>query len=90
MREEVLYMIFLHLTKAYNTLDRSRSMEILKGYGVGDIVRRLLQEYWDRTMMVARARGYNGKGFKRGRGMAQGNPLSPTIFNVVVDAVVHH
>ena len=35
MREEVLYVIFLDLTKAYNALDRSRILEILKGYGVG-------------------------------------------------------
>ena len=35
MREEVLYVILLDLTKAYDTLDRSRSLEILKGYGVG-------------------------------------------------------
>ena len=34
MREEVLYVIFFGLTKAYNALDRSRSLEILKGYGV--------------------------------------------------------
>ena len=29
MREEVLYVIFLDLTKAYDSLDRSRSLEIL-------------------------------------------------------------
>ena len=45
MREEVLYVIFLDPTKAYDALDRSRSLEILKGYGVGDIVRRMLREY---------------------------------------------
>ena len=28
-------MIFLDLTKAYDALDRSRSLEILEGYGVG-------------------------------------------------------
>ena len=38
MREEVLYVIFLDLTKAYDALDRSRSLEILKGYGVVDRV----------------------------------------------------
>ena len=36
------------------------------------------------------AGSYYGKGFKGGRGVTQGNPLSPTIFNVVVDAVVRH
>ena len=90
IREEVLYVIFLDLTKAYDDLDRSRILEILKGYGVGDKVRRMLREYWDKTMMVARAGGYYGKGFKGRRAMTQGDPLSPTIFNVVVDAVVRH
>ena len=40
--------------------------------------------------MVARAGRYYGKGFKGERGVTQGDPLSPTIFNVVVDAVVRH
>ena len=90
MREEVLYVIFLDLTKAYDASDRSRSMDILKGYGVGERVRRLLRECWNKTTMVAREGGYYGTGFKGGRGVTQGNPLSPTIFNVVVYAVVRH
>ena len=90
MREEILYVIFLNLTKAYDALDRSRSLEILKGYGVGGRVWKMLREYWERTTMVARAGSYYGKGFKGGRGVTQGDPLSPTIFNVVVDAVVRH
>ena len=40
--------------------------------------------------MVARAGGYYGKAFKGFRGVTQGDPLSPTIFNVVVDVVVWH
>ena len=40
--------------------------------------------------MVARAGGYYEKSFKGERGVTQGDPLSPTIFNVVVDAVVQH
>ena len=71
-------------------MDRSSSLEIMKGYGLGERVRQLLREYWNKSTMVARAGGYNGKGFKGGRGVTQGNPLSPTIFNVVVDAVFHH
>ena len=42
MREEVLYVIFLDLTKAYDALDRSRSLDILEEYGVGPRARRLL------------------------------------------------
>ena len=40
--------------------------------------------------MAARAGGYYGAAFKGARGVTQGDPLSPTIFNVVVDAVVWH
>ena len=40
--------------------------------------------------MVVRAGGYYGKPFHGKRGVAQGYLLSPTIFNVVVDTVVHH
>ena len=40
--------------------------------------------------MVARAGGYYGEAFKGARDVKQGDPLSPTIFNVVVDAVVRH
>ena len=45
MREEVLYVIFLDLTKAYYALDRSRCLEILEGYGVVPNARRLLKTY---------------------------------------------
>ena len=40
--------------------------------------------------MVARAGGYYGEAFKGSRGVTQGDPISPIIFNVVVDAVVRH
>ena len=40
--------------------------------------------------MVAWAGGYYRTGFKGARGVTQGDPLSPTIFNLVVDAVVRH
>ena len=83
-------MIFLDLTKAYDALNRSRCLEILEGYGVGPNNRRLLTTYWCRLTMVARAAGYYRTALGGERGVTQGDPLSPTIFNVVVDAVVWH
>ena len=44
--------------------------------------------YWDRLRMVVGAGGYYGRVFKGFRGVTQGKPLSSTIFNVVVYAVV--
>ena len=40
--------------------------------------------------MVAWAIGYFGTPFNRYRGVNQGDPLFPTIFDVVVDAVLRH
>ena len=40
--------------------------------------------------MVERAVGYCRTAFGGERGVTQGDPLSPTIFNVVVDVVVRH
>ena len=40
--------------------------------------------------MVAWADGYYGAAFRGERGVTQDDPLSPTTFNVVVDAVVRH
>ena len=40
--------------------------------------------------MVAKAGVYYGTAFKGAGGVTQGDPLSPTVFNVVVDVVVRH
>ena len=40
--------------------------------------------------MVARAGGYYRTAFNGAQEVTQGNPLSPTILNVVVDSVVRH
>ena len=40
--------------------------------------------------MLERAGGYYGAAFKGARGVTQGDPFSPTILNVVADAVLRH
>ena len=59
-------------------------------YGVGPRSFCLLQLYWVRLRMVVRARRYYGTPFRIEIGVTQGDTLSPTIFNMGVDAVVRH
>jgi len=82
------FEIFLDLHKAYDAVDRGRLMEILEAYGVGPLTRTLLRNYWDAQKFVARQGGYYGRPFNLGRGLTQGDPMSPILFNIVCDAVV--
>ena len=90
MRQAVLFEVFLDLKKAYKALDRDMCLEILATYGVGPRTLQLLRTYWDRLTMVARSGRYFRHLLKGYQGLMKGNPLSPMIFNVVVDSVIHH
>ena len=82
--EALIHAIFLDLQKAYNALDRSRCLVILEGYGMGTRDLRLFGRYWERLKVVVWAGGYYRESFRGKIGVTQGDPLLPTIFNVVV------
>ena len=88
LEQQPLYGIFIDLKKEYDAMDRDRCLEILEAYGVGPKLLRLLRFFWENAQMVCRAGGCYGKPFQSHRGVTQGGPFSPRIFNVMVDAVV--
>ena len=51
---------------------------------------RLFRNYWEQLTMVARYGCYFGSPFKGYRGFTQADPLTTTIFNMVVNAVIRH
>ena len=63
-------------------------MEILRGYGLGSNMARLLNHYQGQQRIVPKAGKFLRGAFRTGRGVTQGNPASPMIFNIVVYAVV--
>ena len=90
MREKVLHSIFIDLHKSYNALDRDICMDILVGYGLGIRTLYILWAYWDRLHMAAKSWGHCRTVFQSHLRVTQGEPLSPTIFNVVVDTDIRH
>ena len=51
---------------------------------------QLFRTYWCQMKMVASAGGYYWEAFTGAQGVTQGDLLSPTIFNTVIDTVVRH
>ena len=83
-----MYGVFIDLRYAYNAMDRERCLEILKAYGVGPKMLRLLRYIWDNTERVCCTGVCHGKPFKAYQVATQGGPFSSHIFNVIVDAIV--
>ena len=50
--------------------------------------RRLMKTFWDNGILVCKAAGCFRLPFRAGRGVTQGGPVSPTIFNLMVDAII--
>jgi hypothetical protein len=83
-----LFQVFLDLTKAYDSLDRDRTMVILAAYGIGPRTCRLIQAIWDSDTMFPKQAGIYGEPFRAQRGVRQGDVISPDIFNIIVDCVI--
>ena len=63
-------------------------MAILRGYGLGPKIERLLQRYWHGQKVVLKAGNFSRRPFNTERGVTQGDPESLTTFGIVVGTVV--
>ena len=83
-----IFLVFLDLIKAYDTVDRGRVIRTLEGYGAGPLMHELLVTLWVYQEFVTRQNCYHSPNFKVTRGTTQGGLISLTLFNVVVNNVV--
>ena len=63
-------------------------MAILRGYGLVPKQKQLVQRYWSGQKVVLKAGNISGSPFNTERVVTQGDPVSPTISNILVDTVV--
>ena len=55
---------------------------------MGSNLARILENYWKRQQIVPKVSKCLGTAFGTGRGVTQGDPTYPMIFNIVVDVMV--
>ena len=78
-----LLQVFMDVRKAYDSLERGRCMEILKGYGLRTNLQRLLHRFWDDQAVVLKTGRYYGRPFRTERGVTQGGPPPPPQFSTL-------
>ena len=88
LEQTPFFGIFADLRKVYDAMDRDRCLKILRDVGVGEKTVRLTARFWKQSLLCCRAAGYYGRLFEARRGVTQGGPFSPMIFDLMVDAVV--
>ena len=83
-----LYICFVDYEKAFDRVNWCKLMEALAKIGVDWKDRRLIRNlYMEQTVMV-RVNGVNSQPGKIGRGVRQGCPLSPLLFNIYIEMLV--
>jgi Reverse transcriptase (RNA-dependent DNA polymerase). len=87
-RPKNIYISFVDFKKAYDSIDRGLLMEILREYGVDQKTLNLIGLTLINTTSKVKFRGEISRPFQIRTGLRQGDGLSPTLFNVVLDKIM--
>ena len=83
-----LFHVSIDVWKAYDSIERKIFIEVLTGYGLSPKIRRLQQRYWSDQAVVPKLGWYYRQPFNTGIVVTQGGPVSPSVFNILVNVVI--
>jgi Reverse transcriptase (RNA-dependent DNA polymerase) len=58
-----MYQVFLDLSKAYDTVNRTKLLWALQHYGVGEIIIRILRTFWSQLWVIPKQKDFYGTPF---------------------------
>ncbi|MBS1969835.1 MAG: endonuclease/exonuclease/phosphatase family protein [Bdellovibrionales bacterium] len=88
LRNEQLFAAYIDISRAYDSLDRPKLLQLIRSLGVGENIIGLLQHSFDAEQATVRLAGAFSRVFKTDRGVKQGDVISPLLFNIVMDAIL--
>jgi hypothetical protein len=86
--KQPLYLAFVDLRKAYDSIHRDALWRILRAYGVDDKLVELLMDLHTGTQAAVKLAGNVSDWFEIECGVRQGCVIAPLLFNVFFDCVV--
>jgi hypothetical protein len=83
-----VYMCFIDLRKAYDSVNRDLLWKAMREYGVSEKIVKILNSLYDNTRAKVRVNGKLSEFLSLKTGVKQGCVLSPLLFNVFLDWVI--
>jgi uncharacterized C2H2 Zn-finger protein len=87
-KEKPLFMCFIDLKKAYDSVNRTLLWKAVREYGVSEKVVKILNSLYDNTTARVRVNGKLSEHLSLKTGVKQGCVLSPLLFNIFMDWVM--
>lgn len=80
-----LYLATLDVAKAYDSVTHQTIMDTLITAGVPDLMIKYIREVYEHSTTRIQCNGWTSDEIKPTCGVKQGDPLSPILFNMVID-----
>ena len=88
-QQRPLYVVFIDLTKAFDSVSRSGLFSILKRLGCPDTLLSILMGFHDNMQASVQFNGSKSEKFPVNCGVKQGCVLAPTLFGICFSALLH-
>ena len=87
-KKKNLYLEFMDLQQAYDTVNREALWQVLMIYGVDGRLLKGIKSLYDESEACVRVNRMESEWFKIGNGVRQGCVMSPWLFNIYMDGVM--